>query len=217
MHHGDSIPVLLRTHYSSDREDDETLKAWTDEETFEDASDWACLNDKNIFNFGDDWRRIFEILPEVAGPVPPSEQRYTSPDSLQLFRKKFKENISSVKQNFPDDWKEKESRDKIIEDHGSSLHRVVTEVYLLIADKEAFQTKQLRLLYLDGKRNIVREARVDPSIWQMYDIIMQHYTNPLDPYEFSTVGEKYRVDGELGKDLYQLSEEDLGPHGGVAS
>jgi hypothetical protein len=45
---------------------------------------------------------------------------------------------------------------------------------------------------------------------------MQHYTVPTEPYEFSTVGEKYRVDGELGKELYQLSEEDLGLDGGVA-
>lgn len=33
MRHGDSISVLLRTHYSSNLEDDETLKASIDEET----------------------------------------------------------------------------------------------------------------------------------------------------------------------------------------
>ncbi|KAJ6138743.1 hypothetical protein N7471_005229 [Penicillium samsonianum] len=101
---------------------------------------------------------------------------------------------------------------KIIKDYRNSLYRVITEVYLLITDKEAIQTKQLRLLYLDNKRNIVREGGVDPDIWQIYDIIIQHYTNPLYPYEISTVGEKYRVNGELGKDLYQLSKEDFGPH-----
>lgn len=216
MHSGDGIPILLRTHYSSNLEDEETLKAWIDEDTFEEASDWACLNDEKLFNFGDDWRQIFEILPEVAGPTNSRQLRCIPHDHLELFRNNFKKHISTVKQNCPDDWKERESRYEIILDWASSLHRVITEVYLLIADEEAFQTKQLRLLYLDGKRNIVREARVDPDVWQMYDIIMQHYTVPTEPYEFSTVGEKYRVDGELGKELYQLSEEDLGPDGGVA-
>jgi hypothetical protein len=31
------------------------------------VADWAALNDKELFDFGSDWRRIFNILPEIAG------------------------------------------------------------------------------------------------------------------------------------------------------
>jgi hypothetical protein len=68
MHSGDGIPILLRTHYSSSPEDERTLKQLIHEETFEEVWDWARLDDEESFNFGDDWRKKFEVLPEGCWP-----------------------------------------------------------------------------------------------------------------------------------------------------
>ena len=87
------------------------------------------------------------------------------------------------------------------------LHFLVTKTYLLIADEEAFRSKSLRLLYLDGFRNIVREARLDPEIDDIFGLVGLWMDCEL--LSTSVVGEKYRVDGELGKELYRLTEKDL--------
>jgi hypothetical protein len=52
----------------------------------------------------------------------------------------LKKNLSGVKKNFPYDWKGKVSRNAIVKEHASSLHRVVTVVYVLLVDEEDFQS-----------------------------------------------------------------------------
>ena len=87
------------------------------------------------------------------------------------------------------------------------LHKLSTRTYLILADQEAFQSGSLRLLYLDGFRKIVRESRLDPEIDDLFGVISKWMDSEL--LENSVVGDKYRVGGELGKELYQLTEEDL--------
>ena len=64
------------------------------------------------------------------------------------------------------------------------------------------------MLYLDDLRNIIREGRIDPEIDVIFNLVTDWMeTNEL--LEGSTVGEMYRVNGELCRELYQLTEEDL--------
>lgn len=89
-----------------------------------------------------------------------------------------------------------------------ALQKCATSTYIIIADEEAFQTGGLRVLYLDGFRNIIREGRIDPEVHDIFNLVTDWMeTNEL--LEGSTVGEKYRVNGELGRELSQLTEEDL--------
>ncbi|OQE61119.1 hypothetical protein PENNAL_c0293G01593 [Penicillium nalgiovense] len=61
----DSVLVFLRTHY--DPEDDGKMNEWVYEtDLFEENSWWACLNEPRLFNFGSDWQRVYEIMPEGA-------------------------------------------------------------------------------------------------------------------------------------------------------
>lgn len=64
----DNVLVFLRTHYNP--EDDSKMNEWVYEtDLFEVNPWWACLNDPRIFNFGSDWQRVYEIMPEVTGPI----------------------------------------------------------------------------------------------------------------------------------------------------
>jgi hypothetical protein len=51
-------------------------------------------------------------------------------------------------------------------------------------------------------------GRIDPEIDDIFNVVSD-WMETNDLLQGSTVGEKYRVNGELGRDLYQLTEEDL--------
>lgn len=61
--------ISLRTHY--DYNDDHKIAelVGTDELDEYDVAWWALLNDPELFNFGDQWWLIFDILTELAGPT----------------------------------------------------------------------------------------------------------------------------------------------------
>ncbi|KAB8199237.1 hypothetical protein BDV34DRAFT_231414 [Aspergillus parasiticus] len=197
-------PIFLRTHY--DPGDDERMERWTSaSEEFEDQAWWACLNNAELYNFGSDWQRVYEILPEIAGP---STGGLVSLETLSLIRSGFKRWLSEAKQIEPELWRKDPHR--FIERKASRLLSAVTTSYILLADQEAFETDgRLRLIYLDNKRNIVRETRVDADGQTITDIIMAWFelTDPLE-LEDGITGDRYRVTGDLGRELYQLTDCD---------
>ncbi|KAB8067079.1 hypothetical protein BDV29DRAFT_186807 [Aspergillus leporis] len=198
-------PIFLRTHYKS--EDDEKMEHWAcASEEFEDQAWWACLNNAHLYNFGSDWQRVYEILPEIAGP---STEGPVSLETLLSTRSRFKTWLSEAKQIEPEFWRKDPHR--FIELKAAGLLRAVTIRYMLLADQEAFETDgRLRLIYLDNKRNIVRETRVDADGQTITDIIMAWFelTDPPE-LEDGITGDRYRVTGDLGRELYQLADSDL--------
>ncbi|KAB8237921.1 uncharacterized protein BDW43DRAFT_321108 [Aspergillus alliaceus] len=198
-------PIFLRTHYNP--EDDEKMDHWACvSEEFEDQAWWACLNNAQLYNFGSDWQRVYDILPEIAGP---SAEGPVSLDNLSSTRSHFKTWLSEAKRIELEHWKKDPHR--YIEVKAAGLLRAVTTRYILLADQEAFETDgRLRLIYLDNKRNIVRETRVDADGQTITDIIMAWFelTDPSE-VEDGITGDRYRVTGDLGRELYQLTESDL--------
>jgi hypothetical protein len=190
---------------------EEAMHHWKDVDIFREEAWWDVLDDADLFDFGSDWRRVYEILPEVAGPLCPKlhntwTKRFFEPGHYDTMRSYFKKELAEFKQNKPEVWKR--DRDAVIEEVAMALQKSATSTYIIIADEEAFQTGGLRVLYLDGFRNIIREGRIDPEIDDISNLVTDWMeTNEL--LEGSTVGEKYRVNGELGRDLYHLTEEDL--------
>lgn len=67
----------------------------------------------------------------------------------------------------------------------------------------------MHLIYVDGKRNVVQETRVDAQT--ITDVIMDwdQLNLPRELREEGTVGERYGITGDLGRKLYQLSEVDI--------
>lgn len=201
-------PLLLRTHYSPNptqrSTDDEKIEEWAHaSEMLEDHLGWAYLNDSVLFNFGPDWHRVYEVMPEVAGPMNGKGIRKQKPAARSL--PNFKHALQKFKHY--NEWKE--DKQKYIENMATSMQRGVTAAYMLVADEEAFGTGYLRLLYVDYKMNIIRESRVEADGQWITDVIMDwDQAGMLDEFWERGIGEKYRVDGELGAPLYQLTEED---------
>ncbi|OQE85796.1 hypothetical protein PENNAL_c0023G00096 [Penicillium nalgiovense] len=205
-------PVFLRTYYSLEESEranhDELMNIWADTDPFDAESWWAVLDNADHFDFRSDWRRVYNILPEVAGPLSPEVEDRWVPRSRDYYnnaRSDFKMQLAQAKEQSPERWRE--GRDAIIESLAMRLQRLATRTYLIIADEEAFRSGCLRLLYLDGFRNIVRVGRLDPEIDDLVGVISKWMD--IELLENTVVGDKYRVSGELGKELYQLTEEDL--------
>ncbi|KAL2816987.1 hypothetical protein BJX63DRAFT_386980 [Aspergillus granulosus] len=61
-------PVMLQTFYDNDEKGHVKFTEYTEiSENFEEEASWAALNNAELFNFGSDWRYIFNILPEIVG------------------------------------------------------------------------------------------------------------------------------------------------------
>lgn len=164
----DSVLVFLRTHY--DPEDDGKMNEWVSEtDLFEDNSWWACLNDPHFFNFGSNWQRVYEIMPEVVGFVYRS-QRFASSRELHCFRASLKKGLPTKEQKGADECIEKRIRK-------NRLREINIAAYIVIADQEAFQSGLLRLLCLDDRQNITWEVRVDQKPAEITELILQR--NPI--------------------------------------
>ncbi|GLA13201.1 hypothetical protein AnigIFM62618_009731, partial [Aspergillus niger] len=55
--------ILLRTYYNADDNNKITELVGSDELDEEDIAWWALLDNPELFNFGDLWWRVFDILP----------------------------------------------------------------------------------------------------------------------------------------------------------
>ncbi|CAI7674334.1 unnamed protein product [Penicillium pancosmium] len=215
-------PHLLRTYYSAEGQrakDDAQMEKWIDSETFCEEAEWAVLDNENIFNFGpgpEDWRRIYDILPELAGPLSTenflpcngkiSVKRCLQPNDFKEMHSYFRRDLASMQKEDPEAWRR--GPNSVIESAGMGLQRMASSTYILIADEEAFQSGSLLVLYLDGFRRVVRGGRIKEE----HDIanIVGIWMCTADLMEHSAVSERYRVDGDLGRELYQLNEELLG-------
>ncbi|KAJ5477731.1 hypothetical protein N7530_003240 [Penicillium desertorum] len=136
---------------------------------FDDNAWWARLNDPNLFNFGPNWQQVYELMPEVAGPVD-HRRRSEGPCKPQFFR--------ASPQNDQDGLHERrDNRFETTVELANHPQNDTIMVYIVIADQEAFQTGRLRLLCLNAKRNIVRELHVDRKPAEVMQLI--RHSNPI--------------------------------------
>jgi hypothetical protein len=163
----DNVLIFLRTYYNPD--DDDKMNDWFHgNDLFEDNAWWACLNDPNLFDFGPDWRQVYEIMPEVSSFVD-CKRRSDGPSKPEHFRASPERNLHTNNQEGLHKWRD--NRSDIAVDLANRLQNVTIMTYMVIADQEAFQTGQLRLLCLDDKRDIVRDVRVDRKPAEIMRII----------------------------------------------
>lgn len=88
----EETPIILRTHYQS--EEEEKCRNWVAEPLLSRRIPWwALLDDKNMFDFGADWRRIYDLMPEVAGPMGGQSRRPPDHREIDYFRKEFKKDL----------------------------------------------------------------------------------------------------------------------------
>ncbi|KAL2801781.1 hypothetical protein BJX63DRAFT_151083 [Aspergillus granulosus] len=215
----DRNPVLLRTYY--DPKDDERVRGWTTLcEDYEAVSEWSLLDNPQLFDFeasaggGPEerkpaWLRIFDILPEISKPFE-RYSRLVDWERFGEFRTNFKDMLDYVKREHPG-WRDEPDLLITKNDAAISLLHVISTTQVLIADKEAFATNQLLLVFLDAKQNITMQGRIDITEERIDQLAVDwgQGEQPIEVFQEGTVGEGYLVDGEPGKRLYQWTKQDL--------
>ncbi|CRL27360.1 unnamed protein product [Penicillium camemberti] len=108
-------------------------------------------------------------IPEVAQAVDRTLRSVRSSE-LENIPTSFKTSLHTQKQRSPHGWTQ--HRVKMTEASAKRLRATC----IAIADQEAFQTGQLRLLYLNDQRNIVREVRLDHKSAGLTGLISHGYS-----------------------------------------
>ena len=105
MYHDHLCPVLLRTHYRAEENErakhNDTMHHWIDVDLFGEEAWWAVLDDGDIFDFGLHWRRVYEILSEIAGPLCSKlhntwTKRFFEPGHYDVMRSYFKQELAEI-------------------------------------------------------------------------------------------------------------------------
>lgn len=153
---------FLRTNYAGGEADDAKLMDWIESSRDEglpsmDPDDewWKILSDAEVFNVDDDedwddWRKVYDVLPELAAPG--MQRGFTSSD------------ISEVRQALEDRFGSAEAVEAgACEDdyEDAIMEMAAVGKWLIVLDKLAFETGELRLLFRDGKGNVVKECGIE--------------------------------------------------------
>lgn len=175
--------MILRTDYSNP-EGNDMLQDWIEVDRVSDSEFhpenlwWRILNEPSYFDFGEKWDQVLHILPEIVVP------NGSKAESRKLNERIFKRSVRNRSRLEAFQWVS------------------VRGWPLVVADKESFDTQELRVLFLDGHGYIVRHSRVEPCdmAWlketkEMVKLQQSHW------WEAGEVGEKYRPDGEMGRTL----------------
>jgi hypothetical protein len=113
------------------------------------------LDDATLYAYGDDWHRIFEVIPErlfmiymmeISGALPSARERDSSIVRLQ------RELMSKG------DWELDEASAT------EALHYAAIVNYLFIADKTALETGKPLIIFFDDCGRVVRQARIQPDL-----------------------------------------------------
>ncbi|ATY63425.1 hypothetical protein A9K55_009089 [Cordyceps militaris] len=228
--------VWLRTHYARDRaardRDDQNLRRWVETardedptapcDTFEEA--WSCLvlNNDRLFDVGEDWSAVFDLVPEILGPFAdagqdsrriPCDGAYdgAGSDTVATRRRRLRENLAVI-----DGYA---ARARFV-DREPWLKSLCVRTALVVVDERAFATGGLlRIVFVDPRGNEVRSSRsmYDDNWWTLKADLCGgglgtntwwEYDSDDDEEEADDWhdGEKYRAGGEIGKVLYGVQD-----------
>lgn len=203
----------MRTDYSEGTDDaHESLVEHVDFCNAVDDED-RLLDDEELYNFGDDWKRILDVFPELVsyrGEAWTSQQESLQGAEDNLIKGKAYlaggeipdpsfEFIDSIKNNSP----AVEADQIIMVMFWSSLHRECVANYLIVEDKKALETKQLLLVFLDAFGRVVRWSRIGPNeAEQMGGSWFALCWSDLPEWEEGEIGEDYQVGGVCGHLLH---------------
>ncbi|KAL4931662.1 uncharacterized protein BDV17DRAFT_301801 [Aspergillus undulatus] len=222
-------PVVLRTYYGNGDEGDRKFMEYIQVSDALDAlADCRALNDAEAFDFGSDWRRIFDILPEIAGcryhqpeydasdinnvvQIGSSDYHPRRPDQevLEDDYADLEEEIQNLKAEHSD-WKD--DPDVLLEPGDTtmrSLLRTATVSWIIVVDEKTFSTDELLITYLDMHQNVTVEGRLELDQGYIDEMLMRWEDGgrPLGfVMENGMVGERYKLSSELGRRFFRLTE-----------
>ncbi|KAL8994613.1 MAG: hypothetical protein Q9169_005457 [Polycauliona sp. 2 TL-2023] len=204
--------VWLRTCYTegSDAEHAELVEG-VDMEMAVDG-DHRLLNDPKLYNYGSEWRQVFDVLPELLEygndwTFRTKIQR----DALQKLRayaegglatvdQRLLDNLTGVAQGTPEiGFRGEELENKVAEALQSTVHSSHVITWLVLEDEEALETGNVAMIFLDAHGRAVRSKRVSPDeAGQMGGFWADGCWDEIGEWQDGEFGVEYRSGGACG-------------------
>ncbi|KAL2133699.1 hypothetical protein VTI74DRAFT_1875 [Chaetomium olivicolor] len=157
-------------------------------------NEWFCvLDDAELFNFGDAWQDVYDVLPELAAPD--ADRRFTN-EHVEWARSTATDLIESE----PHVHGEEHYEDAIMQ-----IATIGEPPWLIVLDEEAFETEELGLILRDKKGNPVKETVITPNelgAFYMADARGASYSGGY--WRHAAVGRQYQTRGEIMRKLLPL-------------
>lgn len=138
------------------------------------------LSDEDLYNYGDDWQRIFDVMPERLFCITSNR----SSDNVLLEFKARNERLRSLREDYEagrfDEfqmeeasqrqfaWRDSPRKDgeiaaSVLRVKTEAIHSCAIESYLFVADDTALQTGEVLVIFFDDRGHNVRQARILPE------------------------------------------------------
>ncbi|KAG9251631.1 uncharacterized protein F5Z01DRAFT_273528 [Emericellopsis atlantica] len=192
-------PVFARTWYAGGSADEQKMRDFladddgitTEPLVNEEDYWWRVLNDISLFDVGEDWAQIYDILPEVIKVTP---DRSLKPDMGQIMSK-----LDSTRSYG-------QSRLERVAD--AVQYEALSGASVVLFDKTFFESGQARLVFLDKKGHEVRCSRVvgDDIVY----LDMAHFRGNVESqecWEDGEVGPLYKPGGSIGSKFYGVADD----------
>ena len=112
------------------------------------------LDDKALYDYGDDWRRIFEVVPvRLFEETMDDASMRDPPEEREAFIRDAQRNLSIEEEADIDAFKQATVR----------LHSWAVSKYLFVSDKAALDTGKVLLVFFDDCGRTVRQSRILPE------------------------------------------------------
>ncbi|KAF6791691.1 hypothetical protein CSOJ01_14305 [Colletotrichum sojae] len=196
--------VILRTYCGQDS-DDRMAAILEDEENGDECVDpenscWRVVDDAQLLDFGNDWQRAFEILPEIVGHR-----------GQQIHGGLSEARIANIRQQFSE---------FDLEDTFDQVGPIVDQIQkstavgngpVFVAGEQALEDKLLEVFYLDGYGNIVRHFAIEPENMGSMKV-REEIGRDVDCWSDGNLGPLYTRRGEMAAKYYPQSKQVLTWH-----
>ncbi|PSK43730.1 hypothetical protein B9Z65_7244 [Elsinoe australis] len=213
--HNRSQIVWLRTHYGVTKEEEALLNlkfcemvdtiSEDDLESDDDDDDddiYCVLNDPGMFDFGEDWARVIEVVPELIKPINRLRHRlFDRLDERDLPR--IRTDLKTEIQNAAED---RGAENLVHNGVAVLLQRCAVQSFIVVADEEALRSGTFKVYWFDGRGNKVRSSRITPDRVRTLhlQVIQGRWPECEDMWTNGLVGSQYQLDGPLRQEVYGL-------------
>ncbi|KAL8642258.1 MAG: hypothetical protein Q9228_001024 [Teloschistes exilis] len=205
--------IWLRTCYTiGSDEKHEALINGVDMDNAVDG-DHRLLNDPTHYDYGADWQRVFEVLPELLEPNDQSwesyeENHHTEFEALRAYAEggiaradqRLVDNLTGVSQGMPQfGFQGAELENQVAKALQSSVHKACVVAWVVLEDEEALESGKVALMFVDALGRVVRSIRVEVGeAERMGGFWADGSWDEIHEWEDGESGPEYRLGGSCG-------------------
>ncbi|KAL8833431.1 MAG: hypothetical protein Q9170_004274 [Blastenia crenularia] len=166
--------IWLRTCYSkgSDRKHEALVQGVEMEHAVD--GDHRLLDDPDLYNYGADWQRVFDVIPELLEPndqdwasyekgqrAAMEELRAYAEGGVDRAERRLIANLTGA--SGAPGFQGAELEFHVARALQSNVHRECVVTWVVVEDEEALETGDVGLMFVDGLGRVIRSKRVLPE------------------------------------------------------